>query len=155
MNVYYNIDDLDLSDGPVIVNMIIERANGQQIVSSLAPDAVVEEFNIQGLVDSAEVLREEVKGLVTDLEWVKGANLRLTAELEECRRVRDQHYHNLKSAREKKASLVEERDSLSLELRHYKLAFEDLKGAYKAVCRERDELKAERADEEKYIRSES
>lgn len=128
MNVYYNIDDLNLEDGPIIVNMIIERANGQQSVSSLAPDAVVEEFDIQGLVDSAEVedlkrcLRiarksrddawaqashlENVKeSLVTDLERAKSANLRLTSELEDCKRVRDEHYHNYNGARGEVAEL--------------------------------------------------
>lgn len=169
MNVYYSIDDLDLSDGPVIVNMNIERANGQQIVSSPAPDAVVEEFDLQGLVDSAEDVeslcaqrdklslecdklkakleeaensyRDRVANLVTDLEWFKRSNWQLRAELKECERVSDNNYRNLKIAREDGKSLREQRDHWSLECDKLYAKLEEAENSHEAACRERDELK--------------
>ena len=114
MNVYYSIDDLDLDDGPIIVNMIVERANGQQIVSSLAPDAVVE--------------RDELKAQLKDLESVKASNLQSAYELEECRRVRNEHYGNFNRVRDERdelkaqlKSVCEERDQLALEVLRHKL----------------------------------
>lgn len=136
MNVYYSIDDLNLSDGPVIVNMIIERENGQQSVSSLAPDAVVEEFNLQGLVDAAEV--EQLKA---ELEECKIANLRMTSELGRRARDRDEFYRIYKTTRDEIAELSGK--------------LKECERARNSVCKERDEfadeLQAAREEFAEYV----
>ena len=170
MNLYYSIDDLSLDDGPIIVNMIVERADGKQFAASQASDAVVEEFDIQGLVDAAEYdnmkrrmhaeridryqaevenVSEREKALVTDLESLKGENLRLTYELEECRRDRDEHYLNWKNVR----SELDGFWRVEVERR-----LETIVKLQKEVCQlteERDELKARLEASEKALKGES
>ena len=171
MNLYYSIDDLSLDDDPIIVNMIVERANGQQIVSSLAPDAVVEEFDIQRLVDVAEHAETERR-----MHSERIDRYQAEVELEELKRVRDALYRDYNSALADKKSLIEkvdelegqcsklakQRDKLRDKLQQadseiqYKLArFEILKDTHKAVCDERDELKARLEASEKALKGES